>query len=95
VAQKRLPYHKLSKTGKHYRDNPKSAAKRNKASVKRGKTQEGKAYRAKHKRMRNAAEKKGLNIKGKDIEKSTGKPVSIKVNRGRLEKSRLKGSKRK
>lgn len=41
-------------------------------------------YRAEHKRMRTAAKKKygAKAIKGKDIEKSTGRPVSKSKNRG-------------
>ncbi len=97
MPQDRLPYNKLSKTGKHYRDNPTSCKKQRAKDSSRSKSEEGLKYRATHKRMRRVAEKiyGKLGIKGKDIEKSTGKPVSIKVNRGRLEKSRLKGSKRK
>lgn len=85
------------RSAKHYRKNAKSRAKKKAYDTAYMTSKEGLAYRAKHKRMRRKAEKKygKAAIKGKDIEKSTGKPTKISVNRGRKEKSRLKGSKRK
>ena len=59
MAQKKLPYNKLSRTAKHYRDNPTSRKKQRAKDAARSKTKAGLAYRAKHKRMRNAAKKKG------------------------------------
>ena len=87
---------KLGRTAKFYRKNKKSYEKKLKKDRARSVSKEGLRYRAKHKRMRNAAKKKygEAAIKGKDIEKNTGKPVSPKVNRARREKSRLKGSTR-
>ena len=86
----------LGRTAKFYRKNKKSYEKKLKKDRAKSVSEEGLRYRAKHKRMRNAAKKKygEKAIEAKDIEKSTGKPVSPKVNRGRKEKSRLKGSKR-
>jgi len=90
MAGRTMTYYK-SPAGK------KSYEKKLKQDRERSKSSEGKKYRAEHKRMRNEAKAKygAAAIKGKDIEKSTGKPVSKRVNRGRLGEGNRKCGSRK
>ena len=92
---KRLPRRKLGKTGKYYRDNPDAAEKKNKYNREYNKSSAAKKKRAEAGKGRADAKKNGVDVRGKDYDHATGKMVSIKKNRGRKEKSRLKGSKRK
>lgn len=85
-----MKYYKSAKGKKSYK-------KKLAADRKRSSSPAGKKYRAEHKKMRNAAKKKygAKAIKGKDIEKKTGRPTSTSKNRGRSgEGNRRKGSRR-
>lgn len=87
MAGKTMKYYKTPKGRKSYK-------KKLAADRKRSTSKEGLKYRAEHKRMRTAAKKKygAKAIKGKDIEKKTGRPVNKSVNRGRKgEGNRRKG----
>lgn len=90
MAGRTMKYYKSKKGRASYK-------KKLKADAAHSKTTAGKKYRAKHKRLRTAAKKKygASAIKGKDIEKRTGKPVSKSKNRGRRgEGNRKKGKRR-
>ncbi len=82
---------KLSKSAQHYRDNPKSRKKKAATDKKINSRPEQKKKRRESGRARTAA--KG-NIQGKDYDHAVGRFVPSSSNRGRKEKSRRKGSRR-
>ena len=65
MAPKRLPSHKLRRSARHYRDNPKSRAKKNAAQRRRNKLKINKKYRAELNRARRKAGQYGKG--GKDF----------------------------
>lgn len=89
----------MKKTMKYYKTEKgkKSYEKKLASDRKRSVSKEGLKYRAEHKRMRTAAKKKygASAIKGKDIEKSTGRPVDKSKNRGRSGEGNRRKGKRK
>lgn len=85
----------LSKTAKHYRKNKASKAKKDAYNKEFNKKKEQRKKRSELKKKNREADKRGVNRKGKDYDHAVGKYVNSSTNRGRAEKSRLKGSKRK
>lgn len=85
MADKKIPYNKLSKSGKWYRDNPnsKGAKKKNVDAVKRSTSPAGLKKRSELKRKRTEATKAGKNIKGKDFDHASKKFISPSKNRGK------------
>lgn len=77
-----------------YDKNPAARAKKKKYDTAYMTSKKGLKKRAELKRIRRKAKKQGKNIAGKDYDHATKRFVSPSVNRGRKEKSRLKGSKR-
>ena len=95
------PKSQLSKSGQYYRMHPRAAEVKNRYNRARNKKKENVAYRVKHKKDRrkllsglSAAAKNAA--KHKDVVYVKGKPrlQNSSTNRGKAEKSRLKGSKR-
>ena len=91
-AQRRQKRSTLSKSGKYFRDNPKSAAKKNaynrKARAKH--VANGTSTRSERAKKRREA---GSKANGKDYDHAVGGFVSPKINRGRAgEGGRRKGS---
>lgn len=78
-----------------YKKSAKARKKKNAYQKKYNSSAKEKANRAELGRIRYKAKKEGKNIEKKDYDHATGKFEKISVNRGRKEKSRLKGSKRK
>lgn len=75
----------LSKSGKYFRDNPKSAAKKNaynRAARKRA-LANGTSTRAERAKITRNAKKAGRKVKGKDYDHAVKRFVSQKTNRGR------------
>lgn len=83
------------KTARYYDENPKAKKKKDDYNKEFNKKPEQRAKRSELTGIRRKAKKKGIKIDGKDYDHAVGKFVSVKANRGRNEKSRLKGSKRK
>lgn len=95
MARKRIARSKLSKSGKYYRDNPKAAKKKADYDTKYHSSDERKKYRRELQRER---VKRGIAGKGGgDLHHSKKglKRESPSKNRGRKEKSRRKGYKKK
>ena len=91
MARKKLPLSKLSKTGRYYRKNKKAREKKKAYDTAYHSTPERKAYRRK---LARARRKRGIMGKGGgDLHHKTATKLvreSVKRNRGRHEKSRLK-----
>lgn len=73
----------------------KARAKKDAKSAEINRRPEQKAKRTELSKRRAAAKAKGQKIAGKDYDHAVGRFVDPSTNRGRKEKSRLKGSKRK
>ena len=84
----------MKRTAKFYKSNRKSYKKKLENDKKINARPEQKKKRAELKRIRRKAKKNGKNIEGKDYDHAVGGFVSVSTNRGRKEKSRVKGSKR-
>ena len=84
-----------SKTAKYYKDNPEARKKRLEYQKEYNKKPAEKKKRAELNKINREADKKGVDRKDKDYDHAVGKHVHYSTNRGRPEKSRLKGSKRK
>ena len=86
-----------SKTAKYYAKNPKARKKKAATDKKINARPEQKTKRAELGRKNYANDKKNgsSSRKGKDYDHAVGRYVKSSTNRGRSEKSRLKGSKRK
>ena len=54
MAPKKLPYNRLKKSARNYRDNPLSRVKKNETTAKLGRTQANRDYRASLNRARRA-----------------------------------------
>jgi len=94
MAPPKIPYNQLSASGKYYRDHPEARKKKAKTDKKvNAKPAQLKKRREAGKKRRDAI-KKGKNVKGKDYDHAVNRFVSSKKNRGRKEKSRIKGRKR-
>ena len=95
MARKRIARSKLSKSGKYYRDNPDKAKKKAEYDTKYHSTSKRKKYR---RELQAERKKRGIAGKGGgDLHhsKSGLKRESVSKNRGRREKSRRKGYKKK
>lgn len=95
MPPKKNPYSQLSRTAKHYRDNPASKKKKDAYNKEFNKKSEQRKKRSELSKIRRKAAAAGKNITGKDYDHKTKRFVSSSKNRGQSEKSRLKGSKRK
>jgi len=85
----------MGRSTNFYRNSSKGRKVKAKYQKKYNATEEEKENRRELGRIRYKAKKAGKKIDGKDFDHSTGKFEKASVNRGRKEKSRLKGSKRK
>lgn len=85
----------MKRTAKYYKDNPEARKVKAKYQKKFNKSKKELENRRELGRIRYKAKKNGKKIEGKDFDHSTGKFEKSSINRGRKEKSRLKGSKRK
>lgn len=94
MAPKKKPKSQLCKTAKYYRENPRARRKKASTDKKVNSRTDQKAKRAESGRKRYAAKKSGKNVSGKDYDHATRSFVKSSTNRGRSEKSRVKGSKR-
>lgn len=83
------------KTAKYYKENPEARKKRLEYQKEYNKRPSQKKKRAELNKINREADKKGINRKDKDYDHASGKHINYSKNRGRAEKSRLKGSKRK
>ena len=79
----------------YYRQNPRARRKKAKTDKAINSRPEQVQKRVESNRARRRAKANGKNVNGKDFDHAVGKFVPTKVNRGRREKSRVKGSKRK
>lgn len=86
----------LSKSAKHYRENPSSREKKKSYDKEYNKKPSAVKKRVEANRANRIAQANGSARKGdgKDYDHAVRKMVPASVNRGRAEKSRLKGSKR-
>ena len=84
----------LGRTARHYKKNPKSRAKKAAYDKEYNKKPSAVKKRVEANRARRKAKSAGKKIKGLDYDHATGRFVKPSVNRGRAEKSRLVGSKR-
>lgn len=94
MAPKKKPYSQLSKTAKYYRDNPTARKKKASTDKKVNSRPEQKSKRVELVKKNREADKRGINRNGRDYDHAVGGYVKSSTNRGRAEKSRLKGSKR-
>lgn len=88
-------YSELSKTAKYYRNNPEARKKKAQTDKKINSRADQKRKRRELEKRRQAAIKKGVDTSKSDYDHAVGRRVAVSANRGRAEKSRLKGSKRK
>lgn len=95
MAPKKKPYSQLSKTAKYYRDNPEARKKKSATDSKVNSRPSQKKKRAELGKKNREADKRGVDRRDKDFDHAVGRYVKSSTNRGRAEKSRLKGSKRK
>ena len=84
----------LGKTAKYYKDNPDARKKRLEYQAEYNKRPTQVKKRVELTKINREADKNGVNRNGKDYDHAVGKHVKSSINRGRAEKSRLKGSKR-
>lgn len=83
-----------SKSAKYYAKNPKARAKKAEYDKKFNEKPEQRKKRSELTQKNREADKKGVNRTGKDYDHAVGRYVKSSTNRGRAEKSRVKGSKR-
>jgi hypothetical protein len=95
MAPKKKPRAGLSKSAKFYRDNPQARKKKASTDKEINSRPEQKKKRRESGRARTKAKASGKSIGSKDYDHAVGKFVDSSTNRGRAEKSRKKGSKRK
>jgi hypothetical protein len=84
----------MKKTAKFYKENPESRKKKAQYDKEFNKKPEQRAKRSELTQKNREADKNGVDRKGKDYDHAVGGYVKSSTNRGRKEKSRLKGSKR-
>lgn len=94
MPPKKQPYSKLSPSAKYYRNNPNARKVKKKKDKEVNSRPEQRKKRVELQSKRRAAIKKGVNTSKTDYDHAKGRRVSVSANRGRKEKSRLKGSKR-
>lgn len=82
------------RTAKYYAKNPDSRKKRLEYQREYNKQEREVKKRVELNKINRDADKRGVDRKGKDYDHAVGKYVKSSINRGRAEKSRLKGSKR-
>jgi hypothetical protein len=85
------PLSTLGKSAKHYRSNPKSLAKKYAYAKKYNAKPRELAKRRELEKIRVKDKKKGADTSNNDYDHAVGKRIPYKTNRGRKEKSRLKG----
>lgn len=78
----------------YYRSHPEARRKKSEYNRELNKRPDQVKKRVESNRARRVAKRKGVNVKGKDYDHAVGRFVDSAVNRGRKEKSRVKGSKR-
>lgn len=84
----------MKKTAKYYKENPDAKAKKDAYNKEFNKKPEQRKKRSELTKKNREADKNGVDRNGKDFDHAVGKYVKSSINRGRKEKSRLKGSKR-
>jgi len=84
-----------SKSAKYYAKNPAARKKKAAYDKKFNQKPEQRKKRSELTKKNREADKRGINRKGKDYDHAVGRYVKSSTNRGRKEKSRVKGSKRK
>lgn len=82
------------RTSKYYASNPEARKKRLEYQAEYNKQDREVKKRVELTKINREADKNGVNRNGKDYDHAVGKHVKSSINRGRSEKSRLKGSKR-
>ena len=82
------------RTAKYYAKNPDARKKRLEYQREYNKQEREVKKRVELNKINRDADKRGVDRKGKDYDHAVGKYVKSSINRGRAEKSRLKGSKR-
>lgn len=82
------------RTAKYYASNPEARKKRLEYQKEYNKQDREVKKRVELTKINREADKNGVNRNGKDYDHAVGKHVKSSINRGRAEKSRLKGSKR-
>lgn len=82
------------KTAKYYAKNPDARKKHQDYQREYNKKEREVNKRVELNKINRQADKKGVDRRGKDYDHAVGRYVKSSVNRGRAEKSRLKGSKR-
>ena len=85
----------LSKSAKYFRENPKSAKKKQRATAKLNKKPSAVKKRVEANRARRKAKAAGKNIVGKHYDHAVGRFVSAKKNMGRAGEGGRKKGKRK
>ena len=95
MAPPKKKYSELSDSAKYYRDNKDAREKKKATDKKVNSRPEQRAKRAELSKKNREADSRGVDRSGKDYDHAVGRYVSSRSNRGRAEKSRLKGSKRK
>lgn len=84
----------MGRSTEFYRKNKKARDKKAAYDKEFNKKPEQRKKRTELQRKRRAAKKRGVDTSKSDYDHAVGKRVPISVNRGRREKSRRKGSKR-
>jgi hypothetical protein len=84
----------MKKTAKFYKENPESRKKKAQYDKEFNKKPEQRKKRAELTKINREADKNGVDRSNKDYDHHVGKHINSSTNRGRKEKSRLKGSKR-
>lgn len=82
------------RTAKYYAKNPDARKKRLEYQREYNKQDREVKKRVELNKINRNADKRGVDRKGKDYDHAVGGYVKSSINRGRAEKSRLKGSKR-
>ena len=90
-----MAYKGKSKSARNYAKNKKSRDKKKKYDTKYHSSPARKKYRRDLEKRRRAAKKRGADTANTDYDHAVGKRVPKSTNRGRKEKSRKKGYKRK
>lgn len=84
-----------SKSAKYYAANPEARKKKAAYDKKFNQKPDQRKKRSELTQKNREADARGVNRAGKDYDHAVGRYVKVSTNRGRSEKSRLKGSKRK
>ena len=84
MAQKKKPWHTLSRTAKFYRKNKRARLKKRQTDKRINSRPSQIKKRVEANRGRRIAKRRGINVKNKDYDHKAGKMVNYKLNRGRL-----------